>query len=217
MSNEFEKEHLTEEEIKKLDEALKANENIELPQSLSAESIERKLSAERNEQAEVITPIPKKKSYKKQLTALVSAAAVFVVAVVGAFALKLWEKQPVKPAEPSINHSPQADDYTEIEKMFRDYSLKYKEQQNSFRYMVDDVFGGFGVKNESVVIEDSAASGSASSATGSADSEYVEYKSSYGKTNEQVQGVSEADIIKNDGRYLYSILPPLLRTLKKLL
>ena len=207
MSNEFEKEHLTEEEIKKLDEALKANENIELPQSLSAESIERKLSADRNEQAEVITPIPKKKSYKKQLTALVSAAAAFVVAVVGIFAIRPWEKQPVKPAEPSINHSLQADDYTEIEKMFRDYSLKYKEQQNSFRYMVDDVFGGFGVKNESAVIEDSAASSSASSATGSADSEYVEYKSSYGKTNEQVKGVSEADIIKNDGRYLYSILP----------
>ena len=206
MSNEFEKEALTEEEIKRLDEALKDNENIELPASLSAEGIEKMLLADNSEQAAAITPMPKKKSYKKQITAFVSAAAVFVVAVVGAFALKPWQKNSAPPIQSAATNENGINDYAQIEQMFKDYSAKYKEQQNSFRYTVDDFFDGFGAKNESaIVIEDSVATGSASSATGSTDSEYVEYKSSYGKTNEQVQGVSEADIIKNDGKYLYSV------------
>ena len=204
MSNEFEKEALNSEELKSLDDALKSNENITLPESLSPENIEKMLLADRSEKTAEITPIPKKKSYKKQIAALVSAAAVFVVAVVGAFALKPWEKQPVKPSEPAANNTPAVNDYAEIELMFKEYSEKYKKEENSFRYTADGLFDNFGAKNESAVIMDSAASAAAPS-SGNTNGSYVELKGGYGKTNEQVAGVSEADIIKNDGRYLYSV------------
>ncbi len=201
MSSEFEKEVLNAEELKKLDDALKKTENITLPDSLSPENIEKMIVADRSEKAAEITPIPKKKSYKKQITALVSAAAVFVVAVVSIFAVKPWEKEVVKPAAPNANDTPTVNEYAEIELMFKDYSEKYKKEENSFRDMAD---GFFGVKNESAVIMDSATTGAAPSA-GNTNGSYIELKSSYGKTNEQVVGVSEADIIKNDGRYLYSV------------
>lgn len=206
MSNEFEKEVLSAEEIKNLDDALKSNENIALPEGLSPENIEKMLLEERNEVTAEITPIPKKKSYKKRIAAFASAAAVFVVAVVGVFAVKPWEKQPVKPAEPTANNTPAVNEneYAEIELMFKDYSEKYKKEENSFRYTADGLFDGFGAKNESAVVMDSATSGAAPSA-GNTNGNYVELKSSYGKTNEQVAGVSEADIIKNDGKYLYSV------------
>lgn len=204
MNNEFEKEILSEDEAKRINDALKNNENITLPEKLSAENIEKMLLEDSSIQTAEIVPVTKKKSYKKQITAFASAAAVFVVAVVSIFAIKPWEKESVKPAESTPDKTPTVNEYAEIEQMFKGYSEKYKKEENSFRYMTDSLFDGFGAKNESAVIMDSATSGAAPSA-GNTNGSYVELKGGYGKTNEQVSGVSEADIIKNDGRYLYSV------------
>ena len=65
MSNEFEKELLNE-DLKSVDDALKKIEKAELPQSLSAENIEKMLVADANEQKVTnVTPLPEKKNHKK--------------------------------------------------------------------------------------------------------------------------------------------------------
>ena len=211
MSNEFEKELLNE-DLKSVDDALKKIEKAELPQSLSAENIEKMLVADANEQKVTnVTPLPEKKNHKKYIGAIASVAAVFVVAFVSLFAIKPWDKpaEAVKPAEP--NGAP-ANDYVQIEEMFRDYSQKYNSRGNDFKEFVD----GFGVKNEAAIMEDSivfdsavstGASSSASSNSYAPTEKYgsAQLKGEYGKTNEQVAGVSEADVIKNDGKYLYSV------------
>ncbi len=204
MSNEFEKEILNE-ELKVIDDALKKAEKIELPESLSAENIEKTLADDSNKVE--ITPLPKKKNYKKYVAAISSVAAVFVVALVSLFAIKPWDKEPVETVKPVEPNGASANDYVQIEEMFRGYSQKYNSRGNSFKDMAD---GFFGVKNESAVImEDSAVSTGASSNSSAPTEKYgsAELKGEYGKTNEQVVGVSEADIIKNDGKYLYSVSP----------
>lgn len=218
MNNDFERDTLTPDELKELDENLKKYENIMLPESLSADSIENMLKGGKDmSQPEVVT-LQGKKTYKKYIGAIASIAAVFVVVCVSLLAVKPWEKKPaiIEP-QPGVT----VNDYKEIEAMFIDYSQKYNSAQ--YMYQSDGFFDIFGAKNESAEIADSevnmgAAAGSSSSSAGSSSStgsvvnqsntvNKYEYSGEYGKTNEQVKGVSEADIIKNDGKYLYSVAP----------
>ena len=218
-NSEFNEKELNE-EFGKINEKLKENENITLPDTLSPENIARQLEGVPQ------TGVPKevkrtsKRKIKKYIISSVAAAAAFVIAVTSVMIIKPWEKEPVKPVAPA-NPTVNAEDYTEIENMFSDYSDKY--QKYLVKQNVDDaidffVGGYFEYKgSDAIVLEDALVGGAVNGAAtdtaapeAGANSEVVQNTTTnkeFGKTNEQVEGVSEADIIKNDGKYLYVVEP----------
>jgi len=120
-------EFLTEEEIKNLDAKLQKAENIELPESLSAECIENLIKDIPQEVIPIETAKPKKRNKKKIILSSISAAAAVIVAVTSIAVIRPWEKVPPKVEDSVIGNPPkQTQDYTEIEEMFAGYANKYK-------------------------------------------------------------------------------------------
>ncbi len=218
MNNKNNFEFLSEEELIKMDENLKKTENIRLPESLSPENISEKLkNIPQEETAKLsennVAPIkPKKQSNKKKVYRAVAAIAAVIVAVTSLAVVKPWQETPLKQpdAEDVVNNNENDyEDYSEIENMFAEYSKKYKSHN-----LRNSVTGFFTTSKDAVeegfVINDAASaapqSNMSSSSIGSTVDEFQsENSSSHGETNEQVKGVSEADIIKNDGKYLYIV------------
>ncbi len=230
--NNKEFEFLTDEELKKLDENLQKTENIELPVSLSPESIENLIKDVPQDVTPIETAQPKKKSKKKIILSSISAAAAVIVAVTSIAVIRPWQtKTPPPVIKDSVIGNPpkETQDYSEIEEMFAEYADKYQ----NYRVYNDTTLKGFGSifgnKSESAVLEDSvimentvdmntapqAQAGNTGTTTptiesvnGSVTSDKADTESNkHGETNEQVKGVSEADIIKNDGKYLYIVNP----------
>ena len=204
---------LLNEELEKINSKLKENENITLPEGLSPDAIAEKLEG----MAQMGVPKTVKKTSKRKLKryviSSVATAAAFVIAVTSVMVIKPWEKDPVKPVVPT-NTEVSVEDYTEIENMFSDYSDKYKEYQRKQNF---NLFGGiFGTKGDDFLVMEDAVVDSGAATDTAAPGAGVDTESSvtqnttnkgYGETNEQVAGVSEADIIKNDGKYLYVVEP----------
>ena len=231
--NNKEFEFLTEEELKALDESLKKAENVELPEGLSAENIEKLIKDVPQDAIPIETAAPKKKNKKKIILSSISAAAAVIVAVTSIAVIRPWEnKTPV--IKDSVTGDPpkQTEDYAEIEEMFAEYADKYQNYRAYDESFTLKGFGSiFGNKSESAIMEDgvimenaadmNAVPPMANSQSGSAgvtnvvteslndsiSDDTVSQKNEYGETNEQVKGVSEADIIKNDGKYLYIVNP----------
>lgn len=189
------------EELERLNGILKENEEIIFPESLSAENVEKMIcekSAFENERAAVEKAKSGKKSRasrKKLFMRIIAAAAVLVFVFTSMITLKPWERErPVASDDKGTTAAENANrDYTELQKLFVGYSKRYKIYNNVFF----DVFnGGFGAKAEDTAVSESV--NSSSDGTGGV---------VFGKTNEQVEGVSEADIIKNDGEYIYATAP----------
>ena len=218
-------EFFTDEELEALDKNLKKTEKIEIPEGLSAESIE-KLIKDVPQDEIPEEPKRKKRSKKKIILSSISAAAAVIVAVSSVAIIRPWEnKAPDFVAQNSVIGNPpkETQDYAEIEEMFAKYAKKYKTYKYTYNY--SEGLKGFGnVSSDTAIMEESvdmstntpmadAQSGSAgvtnrapengSSASANDDSEGTQH----GETNEQVKGVSEADIIKNDGKYLYIVNP----------
>ncbi len=232
--NNKEFELLTEEELKNLDKKLQKAEKIEIPESLSAESIENLIKDVPQDVIPNETAKPKKRNKKKIILSSISAAAAVIVAITSVAVIRPWEtKTPDPVIKDSVIGNPpkETQDYTEIEEMFAGYANKYQ----NYRVYNDTTLKGFGSifgnKSESAIIEDgivmenavdmNAAPPMANSQSGSAgvtnvvteslndsiSDDTISQKNEYGETNEQVKGVSEADIIKNDGKYLYIVNP----------
>ena len=229
-------EFLTEEELKNLDESLQKTENIELPESLSTESIEKLIKDVPQDVIPIETAKPKKRNKKKIILKSISAAAAVIVAVTSIAVIRPWEKVPPKVEDSVIGNPPkQTQDYTEIEEMFAGYANKYKEYKVSYTYRYNESLKGFGnifgnksdsaIEMEDALVMENAADmnaapqAEAQSGTASVTNKVTEYSTNtsvkddaeenaqHGETNEQVKGVSEADIIKNDGKYLYIVTP----------
>ncbi len=219
-NSEFNEKELNE-EFGKINEKLKENENITLPDTLSPENIARQLEGVPQ------TGVPKevkrtsKRKIKKYIISSVATVAAFVIAVTSVMIIKPWEKDPVKPVAPA-NPTVNAEDYTEIENMFSDYSDKYQKYlaKQNFDDVIDFFAGGyFEYKGSDAIVMEEALSyysdsgvnvnGSAApeAGSGSVVNQTTTANKEFGKTNEQVEGVSEADIIKNDGKYLYVVEP----------
>lgn len=229
--NNKEFELLTEEDLKNLDEKLQKAEKIEIPESLSAQSIENLIKDVPQDVIPVETAKPKKRNKKKIILSSISAAAAVIVAVTSIAVIRPWEtKTPDPVIKDSVIGNPpkQTQDYTEIEEMFAGYANKYQ----SYRVYNDTTLKGFGslfgnkATEDSIVLEnavdmDAAAPPMANSQSGTAgvtnvvteslndsiSDDAVSQNTQHGETNEQVKGVSEADIIKNDGKYLYIVTP----------
>ncbi len=207
MNNELNKEVFSEEELSTLNEKLQKQENIILPESLSAENVEELL----NNPELINKKTEKPKKSKKKWIGFVALAASFAIVVTSVLVTKPWEKSvtPSRLLPPKIEV---AQDYTQIEEIFLKYAALYKKA-NKYNYLVD-MFGSKG----DYFIEDSGANmeGSPGVTTPSVNSgagSYITEESEveFGVTNEQVEGVSEADIIKNDGQYIYVSKPAKLR------
>ncbi len=190
------------------------SEEITLPESLSAENIEKLI----NEKGGIAEPKRIVSFPKKTVTKWVSVAAMLVILVGVAAVLGLGGKPPVKKeniddAEQQQiieNHVAPPSDYSEIHKTVLSY---YKDIYNTRVYAQDDADGffdgildSFGAKNESAmdmaVGNNSASNGTTSSAPSAAPESTGNQHST---TNTQVQGVDEADIVKTDGKYIYYI------------
>ena len=217
--NNKEFEFLTEEELKNLDEKLQKAENIEIPESLSAESIENLIKDVTQDAIPIETAKPKKRNKKKIILKSISAAAAVIVAVTSVAVIRPWEKVPPKVDDSVIGNPPkQTQDYTEIEELFAGYADKYQD----YRVYNDTTLKGFGSifgnkSDSAIMLEDAVdmnAAPQADAESGVVLNEALtqttttsDNKTQHGETNEQVKGVSEADIIKNDGKYLYIVSP----------
>lgn len=190
------------EELNSLNEKLKENENISLPQSLSTQKIENKLN---NQTQFIPLRTEKKKFNKKHLQRIVAMAASLVIVFTSLMITKPWEEKS-KPVS-SENNAGQADDYSEIENMFADYAEKYKKAsaKNNTYTLYDNLIDG--ISSDKSAVEEGAFENVGSTSTGSAANAASTGKgNNFGKTNEQVNGVNEADIIKNDGKYIYYVV-----------
>lgn len=195
----------TSEELERLNGILKENEKIDFPEKLSAESMEKLLanteaSFEKEKEAKSKKQTPRN---KKRAVRIIAAAAVLVFVFTSVITLTPWDTSGKNP--PVVNNeskgegSSEKDEakYAEIEELFAGYSEKYRKYHNSFFYNINNIFSGAKAEDAAgnLMAKDDIASESATA------------RGDYGKTNEQVSGVSEADILKNDGEYLYAALP----------
>ena len=195
-----------------------SSEEITLPESLSAENIEKLI----NEKGAIADPKRIHAFPNKSVAKWMSAAAVFVIlvgvaAVLGLGGNQLAEKQNIDDAEKQQiieNHVAPPSDYSEIQKTVLSY---YKDIYNKYYsgYAQDDsdgifdgLFDNFGSKNEAAMdmAVGNTSSGSSSSSSTEQPESSVSEDSQFTTTNTQVQGVDEADIVKTDGKYIYYIV-----------
>lgn len=215
---------LSEQELSELNETLKNNENIELPEKLSKDNIKDLLKKEVNKLEILEKETEKLKSENKNLfRKMIAAAAVFAIVVTSVFVAKPWQYINVKEEQIADNDSKQnvvVQDYSEIETLFVNYQKNYQKMQK-LNYAID-MFGSIGATKEEAVMDGAMPEGNMN--TGAApeygtgfqeltdDSvlkeEFISNSATreeHGETNEQVKGVNEADIIKNDGKFLYVV------------
>jgi uncharacterized secreted protein with C-terminal beta-propeller domain len=178
------------------------SESEALPETLSVENI---ASLVENAEQKKKTNISGK---QKRTTAIASIAAVFVLCVCVFFAHKASQNPSAvvpKPKTTAVQDSVYGDapmysatDYETIEQRFVKYAKKAAAESN-----IDFNFNGI-EKTAEAVAENDAAAPSDSAEGGSAQgSGSGEDENLFSKTNVQVDGVDEADIVKTDGKYLY--------------
>lgn len=182
------------------------SEKIILPEELSAKNIENLI----NEKGGILNPKrPVTNIGKKVAKTMVSVAAAIVlligiVAVADVSMMKINEKKKDEVLNTVIEDKIEMSDYSQIETLVLNYyKTVFSNRYNNYESFGDKLIGatedmlGNGIVMENAM--DTAAPGSASN-TNSA----VSYsEGSHSSTNVQVNGVDEADIIKNDGRYIY--------------
>lgn len=200
------------------------SKDITLPESLSKENIVQKIKDS--------SLVPQKKRNVKKFPKIVAAAAAFAVVAVGAFAayeISAGIRRTVNYAPATAPNETVAEtkaDNTkteEAQKVYRELDVgtekvemsKFKTEKDLDNYRKNAVAAyrkdnnGFKLYNKSVTfaaavesadgtamdaVSDDALSGAASAVS-----------QSFGKTNTQVSGVDEADIVKTDGNFLYII------------
>ncbi len=189
------------------------DEDIELPESLSKENIVKKIKE---------SDIKQKKKKVKVFPRFFAAAAAFAVVATGAFAVyerSFGSNRPVtfENAASVAQESKETVLYSEIDVGTEKPSLsKFKSEKDLENYFLNiakkeknrELFGNikFYGKSDDKAYENVDVSAPTQAANNqSTESTAQKNNGSFGKTNTQVDGVDEADIIKNDGNYLYVI------------
>ncbi len=213
MSENFEKEVFSKEETEKLNDILKKGENIKLPESLKPENLNITFEALQKKEDAVYRKKAKKEKRQKlsstKIKKIVFGAAAMAAClglVVSVIFAALDVTQTKKSLPIGEGKEPAAvQDYSEIEKLFVNYAASYKKlsERYYFEYTVDEEGVTVALPQAGI---NSDISGSVKPGVG-ADQEtgdnFLSSDKNHGETNEQVAGVSESDIIKNDGKYLY--------------
>ncbi|MDE5781741.1 MAG: beta-propeller domain-containing protein [Lachnospiraceae bacterium] len=169
-------------------EKIKENtENLEIPKTLSPENMMKRLE---NEQS-------KKKNIKKTFIKVMAAAA-----CMGAVAVSLWQLQgndvvlkKIIPdlvknkKEKALSSSDYASIYEKLKKVQPE--IKYGDMGKEENYLD-------GAVNESGVMVENDADSYKGQTTGSTENNVSD-------TNVQVEGIDEADVVKNDREYIYAL------------
>ena len=215
----------TEQKLSELNETLKNNEKLELPEKLSKGNVKELLQKEVNK-IEILEKETEnlKKENKSLFKNMIAVAAVFAIVATSVFIVKPWRYMNIQEEQNADNTNNQnivVEDYSEIENLFLGYQKNYQKMER-VQYATD-IFGNFGSVNlqaseDMAVVGDSAKpeSGAPEGTINGAVAGYGELKGNasssddalrgeHGETNEQVVGVNEADIIKNDGKFLYVV------------
>lgn len=169
----------------------KESEDIQIPDSLRPDQIEKRLSER-----------PKKYHWKKGYTAGLAAACCLLVC--GA----VWgiQKSPqrVSPVEKQDTATDQAASSDIQTAKSYDQIYEYLQANQDNQYGTDTGMLERGVVTESA--EDSSSTNSAAAVdTGVAQNSKSSENAVYSETNVRQEGVDEADVVKTDGRYLYTL------------
>ncbi len=201
---------LSDEENTEINNKLKKAEDISLPESLSAENIENAIKNTDRFGENASSDAPKKRKHKKILLRSLSAAAAIILAFTSVMVIKPWERFSYEKEPNFTTNTVKVQDYSEIENMFAGYVRKYQKYQNSFSLTetlkglvlcgvsTDNMARDYALDMPETAVNTSGAFQDSKGSTGN---------NSHGETNTQVKGVDEADIIKNDGKYLYVVNP----------
>lgn len=174
-----------------IEQIRKESEDIQIPDSLRPDQIEKRLSER-----------PKKYHWKKGYTAGLAAACCLLVC--GA----VWgiQKSPqrVSPVEKQDTATDQAESSDIQTAKGYDQIYEYLQANQDDQYGTDTGMLERGVVTESA--EDSSSTNSAAAVdTGVAQNSKSSENAVYSETNIRQEGVDEADVVKTDGRYLYTL------------
>ena len=174
-----------------IEQIRKESEDIQIPDSLRPDQIEKRLSER-----------PKKYYWKKGYTAGLAAACCLLVC--GA----VWgiQKSPqrVSPVEKQDTATDQAESSDIQTAKSYDQIYEYLQANQDNQYGTDTGMLERGVVTESA--EDSSSTNSAAAVdTGVAQNSKSSENAVYSETNVRQEGVDEADVVKTDGRYLYTL------------
>ena len=174
-----------------IEQIRKESEDIQIPDSLRPDQIEKRL-----------TERPKKYHWKKGYTAGLAAACCLLVC--GA----VWgiQKSPqrVSPVEKQDTATDQAESSDIQTAKSYDQIYEYLQANQDNQYGTDTGMLERGVVTESA--EDSSSTNSAAAVdTGVAQNSKSSENAVYSETNVRQEGVDEADVVKTDGRYLYTL------------
>lgn len=187
---------MTDQEKKVMEMLDKATEDIEVPESLKPENVEKMLK--------------KKKIHRWRRTYTYVAAAASVAVLVGTAAI--WgnmnngvsqkdaavETEMIGNRESAIEDKiATADEYNQIYGYIEEYQKQHYSGSSSFFGIFDD----FGGTTDEAKLESSDASW----AQVTEEAKNVGTDAGYSGTNVRTEGVGEADIVKTDGKYLYAL------------
>lgn len=174
-----------------IEQIRKESEDIQIPDSLRPDQIEKRL-----------TERPKKYHWKKGYTAGLAAACCLLVC--GAVLGTQKNMQRVSPVEKQDTATDQAESSDIQTAKSYDQIYEYLQANQDDQYGIDD-----GMLEQSAVAE-SAEDSTSMKSTASADRSVAQNgkasgEASYSETNVRQDGVDEADVVKTDGRYLYTL------------
>ena len=174
-----------------IEQLRKESEDIQIPDSLQPDRIEKRLSER-----------PKKYHWKKGYTAgLAAACCLLVCGAVWGIQTSPQRVSPVEKQDTATNQAESSDIQTA--KSY-DQIYEYLQANQDDQYGTDTGMLERGVVTESA--EDSSSTNSAAAAdTGVAQNSKSSENAVYSETNVRQEGVDEADVVKTDGRYLYTL------------
>ena len=174
-----------------IEQLRKESEDIQIPDSLQPDKIEKRL-----------TERPKKYHWKKGYTAGLAAACCLLVC--GAVLGIQKSPQRVSPVEKQDTATDQTESSDIQTAKNYDQIYEYLQANQDDQYGTDTGMLERGVVTESA--EDSSSTNSAAAVdTGMAQNSKSSENAVYSETNVRQEGVDEADVVKTDGRYLYTL------------
>ena len=174
-----------------IEQLRKESEDTQIPDSLRPDRVEKQLSER-----------PKKYHWKKGYTAGLAAACCLLVC--GAVLGIQKSPQRVSPVEKQDTATDQAESSDIQTAKSYDQIYEYLQANQDDQYGTDTGMLERGVVTESA--EDSSSTNSAATVdTGMAQNSKSSENAVYSETNVRQEGVDEADVVKTDGRYLYTL------------
>ena len=174
-----------------IEQLRKESEDTQIPDSLRPDRVEKQLSER-----------PKKYHWKKGYTAgLAAACCLLVCGAVWGIQKSPQRVSPVEKQDTATNQAESSDIQTA--KSY-DQIYEYLQANQDDQYGTDTGMLERGVVTESA--EDSSSTNSAATVdTGMAQNSKSSENAVYSETNVRQEGVDEADVVKTDGRYLYTL------------